>query len=55
MSFVKNLEEIAKELNLSFTEESIELMYKILEEGMSPDNLVKFIREIEAEKFNGKR
>lgn len=49
MSTLKDLTQIAKELNLNFNEESIQLMLCLLENDVSPDNLVQILIEIKNE------
>lgn len=41
------LVKIATELGLNFSEKTISIMLELLEEGMSPENLAKLVREIE--------
>ena len=50
MSVTKKLEEICRELKLNYSEETIEILIKLLESGATPDCLVKIIRQVEAEK-----
>lgn len=49
MANEKIIQEIAKKLGLNFTESNISLMCKLLEEGMSPDNLVKLLEDVKTE------
>lgn len=43
------LSKIAGELGLDFNEESINLMLIMLENGVSPDNLVGMLEDVKAE------
>lgn len=49
MSYVKQLMQIAGELNLNFSEEAVQAMLALLEEDVAPDNLVKILEEIKTE------
>lgn len=45
----KIIGEIARELGLNFNESSIDLMIRLLDAGMTPDNLVQMLQEIRVE------
>ena len=49
MNQVKQINEIARELGLNFSEENIGIMIKMLDLGMTSDNLVKLLEDIKAE------
>jgi hypothetical protein len=46
MSHLSHIALIAKKLGLSFGEEDIGIMLKLLEGGVTPDNLVKILEEV---------
>lgn len=45
----KIIGEIARKFGLNFNENSIDSMIKLLEAGMTPDNLVQMLQEIKTE------
>lgn len=45
----RTLLELANELNLHFDSEIIDKLYKLLDAGMSPSNLVQLLKEIRNE------
>ncbi|AHL30083.1 uncharacterized protein Eint_021465 [Encephalitozoon intestinalis ATCC 50506] len=45
----KDILEFAKELKLHFGEDTIDQMYKLLDSGMSPKNLIQLLKEIRNE------
>lgn len=49
MSHLSHIALIAKKLGLSFGEEDIGIMLKLLESGVTPGNLVKILEEIKEE------
>lgn len=49
MSHLAHLALIAKKLGLSFGEEDIRIMLKLLENGVTPDNLIKILQEVKEE------
>jgi len=49
MGYVKQLMQIAHELNLSFSEDAIQAMLALLEENVAPDNLVRILEEVKRE------
>lgn len=52
MNYTKNLAQIANELGLNFNEDAIQCMLSLLENGISPDNMVKILEEIKLELIN---
>lgn len=50
MDLLPKLAQLAKEFQLNLSEDSIETMLKLVESGMSPDNLVNVIRELQIER-----
>lgn len=48
----KLVAEIAQALGLNFSEETISTMLQLLEDGISPDNMVRMLEDIKAE-ING--
>jgi hypothetical protein len=49
MSSNKYIVHIAHELGLAFTEETVDIMVELLENGVSPDNLLKILENIKTE------
>lgn len=52
MPYLKHTALIAKKLGLNFGEEDIEVMLRLLENGVTPDNLVMMLEDIKKEAEN---